>query len=347
MKIADYSIQSMSAHKLDKNTEVTENIKMWAGSNEEIENKEEPSFALEIGNNEASSFMPEKTYLKSPIDNESFLEQEARIKLKLIELFIYQVTGKQVELETPKITLCTDSIEMNLPGDPKNDNGGELGWGITYDYREVIEEHEEVLFRSGGMVKTKDGKEFEFELDFKMSRSFYQEKNVNIRMGDAAKVDPLVVVFDEGAPKLTRERQGFDLNGDGKEEEIAMPTQGSGFLALDKNEDGRINDGTELFGPENGDGFAALRIYDMDNNGWIDEQDEVFGKLSILAVGKFGKRVMFRLGEAGIGAIYLGKVDTKFDIKDGDDEQGTLRSSSIFVRENGTVGTLHHIDLST
>lgn len=344
MKIADYSIQNMSAHKLDKSTEVTESVKMWAGNNEEVENKEEPSFALEIGNNEASTFMPEKTYLKSPIDDESFLEQEARIKLKLIELFIYQVTGKQVELETPKVTIRTDSIEMNLPGDPKK--GQELGWGITYDYREVIEEKEEVLFRSGGMVKTKGGKEFEFELDFKMTRSFYQEKNINIRMGDAAKVDPLVVVFGEGVPKLTRERQGFDLDSDGKKEDIAMPTEGSGFLALDKNEDGKINDGTELFGPENGDGFAALRAYDADKNGWIDKEDDVFGKLSIMTVGKFGRRVLFKLSKAGIGAIYLGKVDTKFDIKAGDDEQGTLRSSSIFVREDGSVGTLHHVDLS-
>lgn len=345
MKIADYSIQGMSAHKLDKSTEVTENINAWTEKNKKAESKEEPSFSLEIGNNEAS-FMPEKTYLKSPIDDESFLEQEARIKLKLIESFIYQITGKQVELETPKIALRIGSIEVNLPGDPRNDDKEDLGWGIAYDYREVLEEKEEILFRSGGNVKTKDGKEFEFELDFKMSRSFYQEKNVNIRMGDAAKVDPLVVVFDEGAPTLTRERQGFDINGDGKQEEIAMPTQGSGFLALDKNDDGKINDGTELFGPENGDGFAALRAYDVDKNGWIDEEDDVFGKLSIMTVGKFGRRMLFKLSNAGIGAIYLGKVETQFEMQDGTEDQGTMRSSSIFVREDGTIGTLHHIDLS-
>ena len=41
---------------------------------------------------------------------------------------------------------------------------------------------------------------------------------------------------------------------------------GSGYLALDKNGDGTINDGSELFGTRNGDGFADLAQYDEDGN---------------------------------------------------------------------------------
>ncbi len=36
---------------------------------------------------------------------------------------------------------------------------------------------------------------------------------------------------------------------------IAFATGNSGFLAFDKNADGMINDGSELFGPESGNGF--------------------------------------------------------------------------------------------
>ena len=55
----------------------------------------------------------------------------------------------------------------------------------------------------------------------------------------------------------------FDLDADGKEEEISV-LNGSGYLALDKNGDGTINDGSELFGTRNGDGFADLAQYDED-----------------------------------------------------------------------------------
>ena len=42
--------------------------------------------------------------------------------------------------------------------------------------------------------------------------------------------------------------------------------------ALDINEDGKINDGKELFGTASGNGFGDLAAYDQDNNGWIDEK---------------------------------------------------------------------------
>ena len=72
----------------------------------------------------------------------------------------------------------------------------------------------------------------------------------------------------------------FDLDADGEEEEISM-LKGSGYLALDKNEDGIINDGSELFGTGNGDGFADLARYDEDGNGWIDENDSILSLIHI------------------------------------------------------------------
>ena len=45
----------------------------------------------------------------------------------------------------------------------------------------------------------------------------------------------------------------FDLDADGREDEISMLGKGSGFLALDKNGNGKIDDGSELFGTKSGD----------------------------------------------------------------------------------------------
>lgn len=47
---------------------------------------------------------------------------------------------------------------------------------------------------------------------------------------------------------MTSQRFKFDLNADGQNEDINFATNGSGYLALDRNGDGRINNGSELFG---------------------------------------------------------------------------------------------------
>jgi hypothetical protein len=179
-----------------------------------------------------------------------------------------------------------------------------------------------------------------------MSRSYYEQTSLTIRMGDAAKVDPLVVVMNGGTPSLSRNKVDFDLNSDGVAEQIAFAAGGSGFLALDRDGDGAITNGSELFGPQSGDGFMELRVYDLDHNGWIDEADDAFGRLSILSLSESGEKTLVKLADVGIGAIYLQEVGTPFEIKDTADTYGEIRSSSFYLRENGTAGTIHHIDLS-
>lgn len=91
----------------------------------------------------------------------------------------------------------------------------------------------------------------------------------------------------------------FDLDCDGKEEEISSLGKGSGFLALDKNGDGIINDGTELFGTKSGDGFADLAEYDEDGNGWIDEDDGIFSQLRIWTKNEKERMSLFPLRMQG------------------------------------------------
>ncbi len=123
---------------------------------------------------------------------------------------------------------------------------------------------------------------------------------------------------------------------------------GSGFLALDKNGDGIINDGSELFGALTGNGFAELAKYDQDGNGWIDEADEIFNKLLIWQKDEQGNDVLRGLGAAGVGAIYLGSANTNFSLNSATDNHtnAVIRQTGMFLYENGESGTMQQVDFA-
>lgn len=169
----------------------------------------------------------------------------------------------------------------------------------------------------------------------------YKGGNIN----DIRPIDPLVVNFQGEPAMLSDKRFSFDLDADGKEEEIACLEEGSGLLALDLNENFRIDDGTELFGPTSGNGFTELRKYDEDRNGWIDESDPVFDKLRIWEMDSDGKDSLETLEQKGIGAICLQNAAAEFNYKNDEDQLlGQSRRAGIFLREDGTAGTIQQID---
>jgi hypothetical protein len=81
----------------------------------------------------------------------------------------------------------------------------------------------------------------------------------------------------------------FDVNADGQAESVGWLSNTDAWLALDRNGNGLIDDGSELFGsgttmPDASkalDGFAALRVLDSNQDGVIDSNDAAFGKLSL------------------------------------------------------------------
>jgi len=160
-------------------------------------------------------------------------------------------------------------------------------------------------------------------------------------------VDPIVINYGGTAASLTGEKFLFDLTMDGNLDSIAMLGDGSGFLAIDLNGDKKINDGSQLFGPSTGCGFDELRKYDTDRNGWIDANDEIFDKLVVWKRDKDGNDIVYTLKELGIGAIFLGDISTEFSFKgDNNETIGVMRSTSFFIKECGSTGTLSHVDLA-
>lgn len=214
------------------------------------------------------------------------------------------------------------------------------------------EESENVSFQTQGMVKTADGRTIQFNVDVSMSQTFQnvfvgRESVENNIAGAIAMCDPLVINLNQTVADFGDQHFFFDIDCDGVEDELSNLKEGNGFLALDKNNDGIINDGSELFGAKSGNGFADLSAYDEDKNGWIDENDAIWSKLKIWCINSKGEPELYGLSEKGLGAICLANVGTDMNLRGQDGAlQGAVRRSGIFLYENGNVGMIQHMDMA-
>ena len=106
---------------------------------------------------------------------------------------------------------------------------------------------------------------------------------------------PLIVDFGDHGYDLTSSAEGvsFDIDDDGVAEKISWTAAGAAdaFLALDRNGNGTIDSGAELFGSaaeqplsSKPNGFAALAVFDNvdrggNGDGVIDARDSVWASL--------------------------------------------------------------------
>ncbi len=380
MRISDSSVTLYGAStSVEKHTK-EESLKMWVGNTRpdfEGENRatqptlptiqltdilqlsEEGKKALEDKLNAASSC----GYFSKDEDMFELGDGDKR-KIYLVQKMIEFLTGKKLKFAIPRRiigeqnnghghyanTLTSGPAPLRAPGSSQPQLVQGLvrqGWGLEYNLRETHYEKQTMSFSAGGVVKTSDGREIKFNLDLNLSREFSSNLNLSVRAGDAVKVDPLVVNFGNASASLTNEKYWFDIDADGTDDQISFVGNGSGFLAFDINDDGIINDGSELFGPQSGNGFSDLSEYDIDNNGWIDENDDIYSKLRIWTKDAQGNDQLFALGAKGIGAIYLGSAATAYDLKTSANESlGSIARSGIFLRESGLAGTIQHVDLT-
>jgi len=101
---------------------------------------------------------------------------------------------------------------------------------------------------------------------------------------------PLVVSFDGQHVAYSASSAMFDLNGQ-TSVSTDWPTASTPWLAMDVDGNGRIDDGSELFGSgvvlSSGahatNGFAALAELDANHDGRIDANDPAFSKLVLWA----------------------------------------------------------------
>lgn len=278
------------------------------------------------------------------------ISEEDKNKIRLINRMLEAITGKKVRFFIPKKFMIQNDAKMPTTyAHPAAVNAQtsqqRQGWGIDYQSHERYEENATMSFQANGSVTTADGRSVSITLNLDLQRSYVQESHLSFKAGDAL-IDPLVINFDAASAELSASKYAFDINQDGKPENISFTKTGSGFLAFDRNLDGQINNGGELFGPSTGNGFMELSQFDEDGNNWIDENDSLFKNLQIWTKDENGKDQLFAIGEKGIGAIYLGAVQSAYALKtEHNDTLGQIQQTGIYLKENGTAGTIQHVDL--
>lgn len=270
-----------------------------------------------------------------------------RLKVLLEEFLMRELDGKNHrESESKELNPAAEGL-LDLSNDPLWEAGARHEYTPGQFTHEYYHEQQQLDVLAEGTVTTEDGRTVDFSLYSHLFKDLELQRDIYTMPRTARKrKDPLVINFNGPVSQLTEEKYSFDLDSDGTEELISFVPSGSGFVFLDKNGDGIATNGQELFGPESGNGFADLAQYDQDGNGWIDENEVIFDKLKIWAKNPAGIDQIFDLQEAGVGAVYVGSVDTEFDLKDSQNElQGETRRFGLYLNEDGSAGSLEQIDL--
>lgn len=361
MKIQSFDVALSSQHQLVKKHTISESLRSWVGERRpDFEGagrarltsvQDNISISQRARNAAAQSGINNGVDKAASTDPEKELDKDPRVML--IRLMVEAMTGEKIKILSSE-DIQGESRAVTAPPDPNQAQSAApaqrpAGFGVEYDYHESYSEVERTDFSANGVIKTADGAEIQFNLQLSMDRQFSREVNESVRLGDAARVqkDPLVINFGGTAAQLSDAKFSFDIDSDGSTEQISFVGPNSGFVALDNNGDGKINDGSELFGAKSGDGFAELAALDDDKNGWIDENDAAFAKLKVWSKDAQGNDQLSGLQERGVGALYLGKTATPFEVKNAANESlGTVRASGVFLSENGSAGTLQHVDLT-
>lgn len=161
--------------------------------------------------------------------------------------------------------------------------------------------------------------------------------------------DPLVIDLGEKGITLHSIRNGvnFDLDHNGFAEKTAWIGEEDGFLAYDRNGNGMIDHGGELFGDQvilsNGSksasGFEALADMDENQDGVIDRNDAVFAELLVWidanhnGISESGE--LKTLDELHIVSISLAHAEISFT----DEETGAriAETSGVEIERGGTV----------
>ncbi|MBP8924929.1 MAG: hypothetical protein KBG75_03675 [Pseudomonadales bacterium] len=254
----------------------------------------------------------------------------------LIKLLVEALSGRKINIAR------FDSAAPQASAAPASPPTTQFS--VEYRFSEFYRETESARFQAAGSVTTADGTQITLAIELSMDRSF--ESTTTIGLSNGQRQDPLVLNLAGNAAQLSSAKYSFDLDGDGQAEQISFATGNSAFLALDLDRNGRIDNGLELFGTRSGDGFADLARHDSDANGFIDQGDPVFARLLAYDKTADGSDRTRSLIELGIGALYLHRVETPFDLRGSSNQTlGTVRSTGLFINEDFSSGTLQQVDL--
>jgi Ca2+-binding RTX toxin-like protein len=167
--------------------------------------------------------------------------------------------------------------------------------------------------------------------------------------------DPLILDLDGGGVETTAVTAGayFDHDGNGFAEQTGWASADDGVLVLDRNGDGIINDGKELFGDQTiladgqkaTNGFQTLAELDGNHDGKIDANDNAYSQLRVWqdedGDGYSTADELKTLSELGVASISTASTITNIT-----DPQGNTQTRiGSFTKTDGTTSTIANYSL--
>ena len=233
------------------------------------------------------------------------------------------------------------------------DEGVENVFGAQAEYEYVwnddtVKEEDEKFKVTANIVGKSDG----------LKASVIKNGNGTIidddRDDDPEDVDPIIIDLNKNGITSTKLNNTtyFDHDNNNFKEASSWIDKGDAFLALDKNSNGLIDNGNELFGNHtisntrfgeqeaNNDtsinGYEALKAYDLNGDNVIDSKDEIYDKLLLWKDSNKNaitdKGELIKLKDSGIVSIDLNYKNTNTDEKG-----NTIKQSSTVTFEDGST----------
>ena len=158
---------------------------------------------------------------------------------RLIKLMIEAMLGHEIELPKP--------IKPSEEGGDGVTQGDAAAQAAEPDHlvevTDTLLQQEQLNVVASASVATQDGQSLQLDLGFILD---WRQLDISKRRTTLnALKDPLVLSLDGKIAGLTDARVKFDIDQDGKEDSLPGLSEGSGFVALDRNGNGTIDDGGE------------------------------------------------------------------------------------------------------
>ncbi len=366
MKIVDSAIQQQQ-HAIEKKahretlTLSDSGVKVTRGQVEKLEKQldlqqqmqQQLSGMLELS--EAGMTMAKE----HPQDMMLHYSEEDKRKIELLERFLSKLLGKPYKFQ---FVSRDDEIDKGDRGEMLQTSSSQsqslalssvsVGGGVRQGQnalqglrvvsRSYYEEYERMQFSSEGRVRLDDGSHIEFSLNVTYERRFtsYEERAFEV----GRPKDPVVLDLTGEGLDFSDHKLRIDMDFDGTEEVVNAFKSNAGILVHDEDGNGSVSSAKEIVGASKGDGLYSLIAFDEDNNGWLDAGDAILKQLKLWIVDPSGQEKLIGLDEAGVGAIYLGAIESSFTFKQDAESIAKMHQSSIYLKENGKVGAVHAVD---
>ena len=355
MKIDSSNVSMYSAHSYEYSHQTYTSSQVHYGAsqlqNGESDNKLQSAIALDF------SFEQTQTVSSQRVAyfDEDYMSQEDFIIKLLLEKLLGRMHGgnssgssknTSISISQEVSSFQASSISAYSAGSAVSNQPVGALIQTTQEYYQK----QTVDFSASLQIQTPN-KTFEMNIDLSFTQELYEVHSSTLSIGNENLIDPLVINYGEDInpfENLGNLKFEFDLDNDGENDLIPLLKQGAGFLAFDRNNNGKIDNGSELFGTQSGNGFKDLSVFDEDKNNWIDENDAIFNKLKVWQKDDSNEAKLVSLLDLNIGAIYLGDVQSGFKYQSAIDKtEAVQQSNGIFVKEDGSgVGVVSSLDIA-